>query len=95
MCYWEPEGFHQLGVGQFIGVTIGEVMRRMYEAPDTLNQLELANWLGIRQSWLSDAKRRNIVPLYWLQLLVMNHSGFSPIWVLTGKGERRETSLLH
>lgn len=87
--YWEPEGFHQLGEGKLVGITAEDVLRRMLEATGANSPQELAGWLGVRQSCLSDATRRNIMPLRWLRLLVEKESDYSPVWVLTGKGEKK------
>ncbi|CAK7015237.1 MAG: hypothetical protein DELT_02231 [Desulfovibrio sp.] len=48
-------------------------------------QLELADFLGIRQSAISDAKRRGKLPNGWLVVLMRVKSA-SPEWILTGKG---------
>lgn len=52
---------------------------------NTRTQVELAECLGIRQSSVSDAKRRNSIPSDWLVTLAMQ-LGLHPQWVLTGKG---------
>ncbi len=88
MPYWEPEGYHQLGVGEYAGVTATDVFRRMQEATGARNLDELAIWLDARRSWLSDARRRNIMPIGWLRQLVFKHSDHSPYWVMTGRGEK-------
>ena len=46
MAYWEPEGYHQLGQGEYAGITAEEVLERMKEATGTTTMLELANWLA-------------------------------------------------
>ena len=88
MAYWEPEGYHQMGCGKYAGITADDVLKRMNEATGTHTMLELANWLGARQSWLSDAKRRNIIPVAWLRTLVLKKSDYNPVWVMTGQGEK-------
>ena len=85
--YWEPEGYYQLGEGDYTEITAREVLQRLNAATGTQGQLALANWLGARQSSLSDAIRRNIIPASWLQLLLIKQTGYNPVWVLTGKGE--------
>ena len=88
MNYWEPEGYHQLGEGKYVAITAEAVLRRMCEATGAKSQRELADWLGVRQSCLSDACRRNIVPVRWLRVLVLKRSDYTPVWVLTGAGEK-------
>lgn len=61
--------------------------RRVFEAAECATQVELAAFLGMRQSSISDAKRRGSVPSYWLvKLLEKNRT--NPAWVLTGQGPR-------
>ena len=79
------EGFHQLGAGEYEPVLFDDVMKRFYLATNTQSQMEFANWLGIRQSFVSDAKRRNRIPVTWLRELVTRGVNSSPSWVLTGK----------
>ena len=88
MTYWEPEGYHQLGEREYAGITTTDVLQRMQEATGVKCLRELADWLGARRSWLSDAQRRNIMPARWLQALVLKLSEYSPVWVLTGQGEK-------
>lgn len=89
MTYWEPEGYHQLGEGEYAEISAKDVFSRMREATSTTNQEELADWLEMRQSALSDAARRNIIPIRWLQLLVQKHVAYTPFWVLTGQGNKQ------
>ncbi len=79
------EEFHQLGAGEYETVLFDDVMKRFYLATNTQSQMEFANWLGIRQSFVSDAKRRNRIPVTWLRELVTRGVNSSPSWVLTGK----------
>lgn len=46
---------------------------------------ELANLLGIKQSSISDAKRRARIPSNWL-IVLMRPNGVNPEWILTGNG---------
>ena len=48
-------------------------------------QVELAEFFGIRQSSVSDAKQRGKIPSSWLVILMRVKNVF-PEWVLTGKG---------
>lgn len=56
---------------------------RIFEAAQCRTQVELAHLLGIRQSSISDAKRRNSVPAEWLVTL-LRLRGVNPDWILNG-----------
>lgn len=58
---------------------------RIREALSIRTQVQLAEVLGIRQSSISDAKRRESIPSDWLLTLALDH-GLHPTWVLTGQG---------
>lgn len=62
-------------------------LSRVFEAANCRTQEELANLLGIRQSAISDAKRRGSVPSEWLVCLFRLRN-VNPEWVLTGCGPR-------
>ena len=62
-------------------------LERVNEAAGCRTQAQLAEFLGIRQSSISDAKRRGAVPAEWL-LKLLRHKGINPDWVLTGEGPR-------
>ena len=79
MSYWEPEGYHQLGEGEYANITAGDVLTRMQEKAGVSSLAVLAEWLGVKQSLLTDAKRRNIIPVRWLQ--AMPHANL----ILSGK----------
>jgi hypothetical protein len=64
-----------------------QAMARIKEVTGKRTQVELAALLGIRQSSVSDAKRRGSVPADWLLTLV-SKTGTNPAWILTGKGPR-------
>lgn len=59
--------------------------RRILAALGLRTQVELAEFLGIRQSSVSDAKRRGVLPDSWLLALV-EQRGLNPAWVKTGEG---------
>lgn len=48
-------------------------------------QIELADFFGIRQSSISDAKRRGKIPSGWLVIL-MRVKNVHPEWILTRTG---------
>lgn len=64
-----------------------ERIARIHAAAGTRTQTELAGFLGIRQSSVSDAKRRSVIPAGWL-LVLLQVRNTRPEWILTGKGPR-------
>ena len=62
-------------------------LKRVFEAAECRTQVELAEFLHIRQSSISDAKRRGSIPAEWLLKLLLL-KGISPQWVLSGEGGR-------
>lgn len=64
--------------------------RRIFEATGCHTQVELAELLGIRQSSISDAKRRRTIPAEWL-LKIFDKKGISPDWIRTGVGNEKAT----
>ena len=63
------------------------MLRRVFEAAGCRTQTELAVFLGIRQSSVSDAKRRQVIPAEWLVTLLRQRN-VHPDWVLTGAEPR-------
>lgn len=64
-----------------------EALERIREITGKRTQVDLAAVLNIRQSSISDAKRRRSVPAEWLVRLLRQY-GTNPDWVLTGLGAR-------
>lgn len=62
-----------------------EVFKRIKLATNTRTQVELAEVLDIRQSSISDAKRRNSVPADWYMKL-FEKFGLNPDWLKKGSG---------
>lgn len=60
---------------------------RVFEAANCRTQEELAALLGIRQSAISDAKRRGSVPAEWM-ICLFRLRNINPEWILTGCGPR-------
>ena len=60
-------------------------MERIHFIARTRTQTELADFLGIRQSSVSDAKRRERIPSDWLVTLMLTRN-VHPEWILTGNG---------
>ena len=48
-------------------------------------QTDVAALLGVKQSSISDAKRRNHIPDSWI-LTLFNKKGLNPSWIRTGEG---------
>lgn len=62
-----------------------EQMERIKFITGKRTQNELANLLGVKQSSVSDAKRRGKIPSSWLVIL-MRVKNVHPEWILTGNG---------
>lgn len=62
-----------------------EQMDRIQIVTGHCTQTELAAFLGIRQSAISTAKRRQKIPSSWLVIL-MRLRNVHPEWILTGNG---------
>lgn len=64
---------------------------RIQAATRTRTQTEIANLLGIKQSSISDAKKKNTIPDGWL-ITLYRSLGLEPDWVLYGQepASRRE-----
>ena len=65
--------------------SFNETYERIKFATNTRTQVELAEVLDIRQSSISDAKRRNSVPADWLMKL-FEKFGLNPDWLKQGMG---------
>ena len=62
-------------------------LARVFEAANCRTQLELATILDVRQSSVSDAKRRGTIPPEWLiKLLYLR--GINPAWLMDGIGPK-------
>ncbi len=59
--------------------------KRVFEAAGCTTQMELAAVLEVRQSSISDAKRRKHIPADWFVTLFAKKS-ISPQWILSGEG---------
>lgn len=66
-------------------VNFDEIFERIKLVTNTRTQVELAEVLGIRQSSISDAKRRNSVPADWYMKL-FEQFGLNPDWLKKGAG---------
>lgn len=62
-----------------------EIFERIKLATRTRTQIELAQVLEIRQSSISDAKRRNSIPSDWCMKL-FERFGLNPDWIKKGTG---------
>ena len=66
-------------------INFDEIFDRIKLATNTRTQIELAEVLAIRQSSISDAKRRNSVPSDWYMKL-FEQFGLNPDWMKKGTG---------
>ena len=62
-----------------------EQMKRLHHAAGTETQQELAEYLGVPQAAISDARRRGAIPADWLAIVALSRN-IDPDWVLTGQG---------
>ena len=60
---------------------------RLFEAAECKTQTKLATLLGIKQSSISDAKRRKGLPSDWLMKLY-EKKRINPDWIRTGVGSK-------
>ena len=60
---------------------------RFFEAAGCRTQVALADFLGIKQSSVADAKKRGSIPSDWL-ITLWRKKGVNPDWILTGQGAR-------
>lgn len=61
--------------------------QRICEVTGKTTQTDLAAELNVRQSSISDAKRRDSIPDSWLLVLLQRYS-INPGWILTGVGSK-------
>ena len=61
--------------------------QRILEVTESKTQIELADFLGIRQSSISDAIRREHIPSGWI-LAIFERKGVLPSWLKTGEGSK-------
>jgi Bacteriophage CI repressor helix-turn-helix domain. len=66
---------------------IDHILARIFLVSGCRTQSDLARMLGIRQSSISDAKRRKSIPPEWL-LKLLRLTNVHPDWILTGSGPR-------
>ena len=64
-----------------------EIYKRLQEVTGCTTQMEIAEFLGIRQSSVSIAKQRKSLPAEWV-LAVFERLNISPTWLKTGQGEK-------
>lgn len=64
--------------------TFGNAYSRIRAATHTRTQTEVAKLLGIKQSSISDAKKKNTIPDGWL-ITLYRACGLEPDWILYGQ----------
>ena len=57
--------------------------KRVFEAAECRTQIQLAEFLDIRQSSISDAKRRKSIPAEW-RMKLFEKKRINPEWILSG-----------
>lgn len=67
------------------------IFQRLFDVTGCHSQLELAGFLGVRQSAISDAKRRGVIPTDWLHFL-QKTKGIRPEWILSGTPPQYEAT---
>ncbi len=80
-----PETMADAGATFAANARYEAAFRRIQAVTGTRTQVELAKLLGIRQSSISDAKKRASIPDAWLVRLVIDYAA-NPTWVLQGVG---------
>ncbi len=68
-------------------INFSEVYQRICEVTQIATQMQLAELLEIRQSSISDAKRRNSIPAEWYMKLFEKYN-LNPDWLKTGQGPK-------
>lgn len=61
-------------------------LKRLMLVTETTSLSGLARYLGVRQSAVSDARRRGAMPAEWF-IGLMQIMNLNPEWILTGKGQ--------
>lgn len=79
-CLFSGQGLEQ-------GLMLGAVYTRLLHSFGVDTQVQLARCLGIRQSSISDAKRRSRIPDGWLVAALMQKA-VNPTWLLHGHGSQ-------
>lgn len=64
-----------------------DIFRRFQSVTNTSTQQELADVLGIKQSTISESKKRGAIPPGWY-LSLFEQSGVNPDWLRYGKGPK-------
>ena len=62
-----------------------DAYERILQSTGLRTQTDIAAMLGVKQSSISDAKRRNHIPDSWI-LTLFNKKGLNPSWIRTGEG---------
>lgn len=70
------------------GFPFDAVFTRISSALGIHSQIELSRVLSVKQSAISDAKRRNVFPRAWL-LKLRDKNGLNPDWLAMGSGPMR------
>ena len=67
-----------------------DAYERILQSTGLRTQTDIAAMLGVKQSSISNAKRRNHIPDSWILTLFnkkgLNKKGLNPSWIRTGEG---------
>lgn len=63
-----------------------DAYERILQSTDLRTQTDVAGLLGVKQSSISEAKRRNHIPDSWIMTL-FNKKGLNPSWIRTGEAQ--------
>lgn len=83
----EAKKLRELAESAACQISFPDAYARIQEVTGCRTQVELCQRLAIRQSSISDAKRRASIPAGWLIALLRLYA-VSPDWILTGTGGR-------
>ena len=71
----------------YLASEFDEQMKRIQFVIRARTHIEFAEFFGVRQASISDAKRRGKIPAGWV-LTIMRSLNVNPEWILTGRGRR-------
>lgn len=71
-----------------------DAYERILQSTGLRTQTDVAAMLGVKQSSISDAKRRNHIPDSWI-LTLFNKKSLNPSWIRTGEGRSMWRERIH
>lgn len=76
-----------LSYGTTPDISFESQYKRVFEAAECRTQMQLADVLEVRQSSISDAKRRKNIPAEW-RVKLFEKKRINPEWILSGVGAK-------